>query len=131
MEGRLQALWHKDAIRELTARYCRAVIAGDGAGLAALFVEDGGIESAGEWIRGRDALAGFINGLPSGTLFPMIHNHVIDLDGGEARGYCVVESPSGGLDGQGFVAEYDDTYRLEQDQWRFVERRIRMLKTGL
>lgn len=127
MNDALSARLHKADISELMSRYCQAVIHADGDALAELFVEDGGIETPGNWFRGRKAIAEFITGL-RGSVLPMIHNQVITVEGSRGQGWSVVHSPVGGPGDNGFVAEYSDEYELIDSRWYFRERRINMLK---
>jgi len=122
----------KDAIRELTARYCTAVIEGDGASLAGMFTQDGEMAVAGrEPYRGRAQIGTFISGLGRRNLLPLIHNHVIAVapEGNAASGTCIVQSPISPAGGGGFVARYEDSYVREAGEWRFAQRRIEYLHT--
>jgi hypothetical protein len=127
MDELLATVAAKDAIRELTARYCRHAMDADGAALAALFVEDGWLDSSGTVVKGRAELARYIDGLGPRTVIPLIQNHVITVDGAQARGWCVVVSPVGVPALGGFVAQYDDSYQCEGGEWRFVGRTIEIL----
>lgn len=123
-------LMAKDAIRELTAAYCRAVMRADGSGFAELFVENGRLAIAGgDALVGRHALASYIGSLRPLETLPLIHNHIIAIaaDGGSATGSCVVFSPVGIPELGGFVADYEDSYRHEGGRWRLVTRQITML----
>jgi len=44
LEARIQVLEDKDAIRELTAKYCYAVVRQDSQALLKMFIEDGALE---------------------------------------------------------------------------------------
>jgi ketosteroid isomerase-like protein len=104
LEVRLNDLADREAIRELTSDYCQRVQGGDVEGVVALFCEDGSI---------------FAEMTPK----PFIHNHVIELDGGSARGVCSVEIRLV-QDGRAYDAagHYHDDYRKIAGRWRFQRR---------
>jgi hypothetical protein len=68
-------------------------------------------------------LATYGNSGPNAFL-PVIHNHVIELDGDQATGTCVVESPVRAGKPTGFVSRYEDTYRRVNGRWLFAERKV-------
>ncbi len=123
LEERLSELEARDAIKELTAAYCWHVARAEAEALTDLFVEDGGLAFADDRppVLGRDALLALYQTVKPGSLIPIIHNHIIRIEGKQASGTCVVESrvPDGG-----FVAYYHDTYRRVDGKWKFVVRRF-------
>ena len=126
LEERLRAVEDRDAIRELTARYCHAVAAGDAAGIVSLFCADGVFEMSGRSARGKDELARFYAGVGGPYPIPFIQNHVIDaLEKDTARGRCSVEIRAV-QNGEPYTAAgwYEDEYRREGGAWRFARRKF-------
>lgn len=133
LEARVGAVADREAIRELTARYCQAVVGEDLEALLALFTEDGALEThfppgAGRedtQTSGTDALRAAYAGTAGMSLRPCVHNHVIEVDGDEARGFCSVEIRLVQA-GEAYTAagHYEDTFRREGDGWRFALRKL-------
>lgn len=125
----LQELADREAIRELTHRYAHCVWMGDAAGAAALFAENGVMDTGDRPpLRGRDAIeAEYRRVFPHSGLQPFVHNHIIELDGDRARGTCALDlrATMGGesMIGSGY---YEDEYVREKGQWRFLSRRLHM-----
>jgi len=122
---RLTRLEDKDAIRELTARYCHAVVDGDADTIVGLFCKDGVFRSHTLAPQGHEALRAFYGGGVGGrTHKPFIQNHVIEMTSPvEASGRCSVEIRIV-QDGEAYTGagHYLDRYRLEDGAWRFAER---------
>ena len=115
----------KDEIRELTARYCHAVVDGNADTIVGLFCEDGVFQAHTFVSRGHTALREFYeNGVGGKTHKPFVQNHVIDFKNDtEAFGRCSVEIRV--LEnGEAYTqaGHYNDRYRKERGSWRFVER---------
>jgi len=115
----------KDEIRELTARYCHAVVDGNADTIVGLFCEDGVFQAHTFVSRGHTALREFYeNGVGGKTHKPFVQNHVIDFENDtEAFGRCSVEIRV--LEnGEAYTqaGHYNDRYRKERGSWRFVER---------
>lgn len=133
LERQVRNLADRDAIRELTGIYCRAVTRDDMDGLLALFTEDGSLETSfppgsGQEhtaSRGMDALRKTYEGTAGMQLEPCVHNHVVEVDGDDARGFCSVELRLV-QDGQAYTGagHYEDTFRREDGQWRFRSRKL-------
>ena len=125
LKSRIERLEAKDEIRELTARYCHAVVDGDADAIVALFCRDGVFRAHTFAPQGHDELRAFYAGGVGGrTHKPFVQNHVIELDGdGEAHGRCSVEIRVL-QDGEPYTqaGHYHDRYRKEDGRWRFVER---------
>ncbi len=130
LEQRIQELEDRDAIKELTARYCWHVSHGEGEAVANLFTDDGALLTTDDSfrpVRGRDALVKFYRAAVNqpALALPFIQNHIIDLHGDEASGTCGIEArfTRGGesVTAAGF---YNDRYRRGREGWRFVERKI-------
>ena len=123
---RIQVLEDKDAIRELTARYCYAVARNDLEGVVSLFCEDGEFVMEDRSFSGREGIrAGYGAGMPDPSPKPFIQNHVIEVDGDRASGICAVEirAVQGGEAYTG-AGHYEDEYRREDDGWKFARRRF-------
>lgn len=126
-EQKLREIADREEIRELVSRYAlgiaRAAPVGD------LFTEDGifiqrvpGQEP--QEFRGRAALGPMYAEVAKtvGPL-PMIHNHIIDVQGDEATGQSSIEIRMT-ADGRSMIASgyYDDRYRRVDGRWRFAKR---------
>lgn len=129
-ESRLAVLEAKDSIRELAARYCHAVAAGDLDGLLELFAETAYIEVSIEdeegrygKVEGKPAMRDFYSDMVALRPKPYIHNHCVEVNGARATGKCAVEirglakeytNPNGGY--------YLDAYINEGGTWKFENR---------
>ena len=140
IEKRLDELEHcvnegvaKDAIRELTALYCRNATRGDEEGMVALFTDDAylvthfpadsGQDDVGS--RGTAELRETYKDLDAMRLMPFIHNHIIEVDGEQGRGFCSVEIrlTQAGVAYTG-AGHYEDEYRRVDGSWRFQRREL-------
>ena len=124
LEERIQRIEDRDAIRELTSRYCHAVVEADVDAIVDLFCEDGAMVMGETVNRGGEALRqSYREALADLTPKPMIHNHVIELAGDTATGRCSVELRFV-ENGEAYVASghYDDQYRREGSAWKFARR---------
>ncbi len=126
LEQRIRAIEDREAIRELTARYCRLAVGGRAEEIVELFREDGVMESGDTLGRGRDALLALYR-QSFGALrpIPTVHNHVIELDGDRATGFCSVELR---LVEQGVAVtaagHYEDEFARVDGVWKFARRRL-------
>lgn len=124
LEERITAVEDKDAIRELTARYCHNVATGNGAAVTDLFAEDGAFLMGERRVQGSAELAEFYAALAENPPIPFIQNHVIDsYSPTEAEGRCSVEIRMV-QDGEAVTAAgwYQDKYRKINGSWKFSER---------
>jgi len=125
VESRLATIEARDEIRELTARYCHAVVDGDADAIVVLFCDDGVFRAHTSELRGRAALREFYAaGVGAKTHKPFIQNHVIEFqDDTRASGRCSVEIRVL-QDGQAFTqaGHYFDKYRRIEGRWLFAER---------
>ncbi len=130
LEQRIQELEDRDAIKELTAKYCWHVAHGEGEAVANLFSDDGVLEITGgdtAPVRGREALLKFYRASvrePEAAI-PFIQNHIIVIEGDEAHGTCGIEARFA-RNGESVTAAgyYEDRYRRVNGNWRFVQRKI-------
>ncbi len=122
---RLARVEAKDEIRELTARYCHAVVDGDAEAIVDLFCKDGTFRMRKFAATGDEELRKmYEGGVGNKTHKPFIQNHVIEFENpAEATGRCSVEIRVF-QDGEALTAagHYLDRYRLEDGRWRFAER---------
>lgn len=130
LEESVALLADREEIRDLIATY--ALRAARGVPMADLFTDDGAFithvpgKTARE-VRGREALDQYYRELAAapGHPMPMIHNHLIAVDGDQARGICSVELRTTvgatSMIGSGY---YDDSFRREGGRWKFVERDV-------
>lgn len=124
IEQRLQILEDKDEIRELTARYCYAVVAQDGQVLLAMFTEQGEFHMGAHAWRGQAELPKlYIDQVGQIGPKPFIQNHVIDVAGDRATGRCAVEIRVV-ENGESVTAcgHYEDEYQREDGRWKFAKR---------
>ena len=125
LEDRIEQIESKDAIRELTAQYCHAVVDGDAAKIVSLFSEDGIFRTHNLARQGSKTLMEFYTaGISQKTHKPFIQNHVIDLlDKSKAKGRCFVEIRVN-QDGQTYTqsGHYLDSYIKVNDMREFEER---------
>ena len=125
LETRIEQLEAKDQIRELTARYCHAVVDGDAEQIVSLFCEDGSFKTHNIAPTGRSALTEFYeSGVSGQTHKPFVQNHVIELTSElEAIGRCSVEIRVN-QDGEAYTqaGHYLDKYRKIDGNWKFAER---------
>jgi len=127
VEDRLRRLEDLEAIRALSAEYCRLLDSGDWTGLARLFTSDGefiGLDRA----QGHEALERFFAELAGGGLTAFWHyitNLEIDLDGDQARVRSALWQPCV-QDGVPHVAagHYVDTVVRVDGQWRYRVKRV-------
>jgi uncharacterized protein (TIGR02246 family) len=125
-------LMDREAIRELPRLYCHYLWTGDWQAMANLFTEDATIciEGMEDYaIIGRDKLAKVFRRLGARhTTQPFIHNHVIEMNGGDrATGvayYEIYESNEGVR--RLSAGYYRDQYRKVGGEWKFQFRKIHL-----
>lgn len=128
LEPTVRALADKEAIRDLARRYAHCVWTKDVPGTVNLFADDGEMDT-GERppIRGRAALLDAYQAMITGpSMFPYVHQHLIDLDGDRATGVCYLDLRAtlpGGTRMTGF-GYYDDVYVRAGGEWKFESRRL-------
>jgi uncharacterized protein (TIGR02246 family) len=129
----LRRLLDLEEIRDLARRYAHCVWQRDAAGAAALFAEDGEMDTGDRPpIKGRAAiLTSYQEIFQSQEFRPMVHNHVIDLDGETATGTCYldVQATVEGVDKVG-LGTYQDHYVRTTDGWKFHSRRLTLHDYG-
>jgi uncharacterized protein (TIGR02246 family) len=125
LEDRIQNIEDKDEIRELTAKYCYAVVAQDSEALINMFTEDGVFDMSPQMhFEGREELTKlYSTQIGEVGPKPFIQSHVIKVDGDNATGNCAVEIRL--IDkGEAVTAcgHYNDTYRRVDGEWKFAHR---------
>jgi ketosteroid isomerase-like protein len=118
------------AIQKLIADYNHMVDAGEGDAFAALFTDDGSLDTGFNVVKGSTELRDFAAFVPS--MAPgarhMVTNVSIDGDGAEAtaRLYLQMWQTAGGAVDTKLVisGRYEDTLRRDDDGWRFVTRKM-------
>ncbi len=76
--------------------------------------------------RSRATLRAMYDGVPRGTPpLPMIHNHILEIQGDEATGQCSVEI-RWVEQGESVISSgyYDDSYRRVNGRWMFAKRDV-------
>ncbi|MBP1688527.1 MAG: nuclear transport factor 2 family protein [Deltaproteobacteria bacterium] len=128
VEATVRALADTEAIRDLARRYAHCVWTKDVPGAVGLFTDDGEMDT-GERppIRGRTALLeSYQNMITGPTMYPYVHQHLIDLDGDRATGVCYLDLRATLLDGvrmSGF-GYYHDVYVRVAGEWKFRSRKL-------
>jgi len=133
IEQRIARLEAREQVKELRSTYAWHAARGARDCIAALFTPDGAFETKaqGERVRleGRDAIHAYLEkSMWPDMVFPIIHNHVIDIDGDNAVGTCVMEAFTKGRIAEpfpdGFLGYYHDrAVRQPDGRWLFAERR--------
>lgn len=131
IEQRLNILESREQIKELRARYAWLITRGKIEEVLALFTEDAIFESWAKdrrhHVQGRAALGALMMAADMRrpcTAVPLIHNDIIEIDGDRATGTCVMQTPVGPNQPDGFTGYYHDVMRREQNGWLFAERRF-------
>jgi ketosteroid isomerase-like protein len=128
VEVTVGALADKEAIRDLARRYAHCVWNKDVAGAVSLFTDDGEMDT-GERppIRGRTALLDAYQNMITGpSMYPYVHQHLIDLDGDRASGVCYLDLRATLLDGTAMTGfgYYHDVYVRVGGAWKFRSRKL-------
>ena len=119
---------HRDAIRDLLARYTYSGDRGRVAELAACFAANGVLEYPGARPVGPEAIAASLSSGSRNPQLQFVRHHItnplIEMEGetATARSYFAVYSNIG-LDHSG---TYDDRLAYIETCWRFVHRRVRI-----
>jgi len=129
LEATVRELADLEAIRDLARRYAHYVWQRDAVGAIDLFADDGEMNT-GERppIRGRRALIEAYEAMFASSEFhPMVHNHVVDLQGDVATGTCYLElhARMDGVDKVG-AGHYRDRYVRVGGVWKFASRVLTM-----
>jgi hypothetical protein len=140
LEARIAELEDKVAITALIHRYALCIRMRDKAACQALLCDDAWfelrhvdpedpaadslvtrLEGSAAMVGGYDSEAGAAN-----SVWPMIHNIDVVVDGNRARALCVMASAIWPV-GQQFVGEYHDELVRTEAGWRFASRTYRLI----
>lgn len=120
----------REAIRELACRYAHHVWQRDAAAVAALFTEDGRMETPDlPTLTGRrEIIESYEKIFSDMDLYPFVHNHVVDLDGDAATGTCYLDLRSRTGEHHIMAAGfYQDRYRRVDGHWLIAGRDLTMV----
>ena len=126
LEERVRAIEDREAIRELTARYCQCAVGGDAEDVVGLFTEDGVLDFGEIVEQGRERLlALYRESFRAVRPIPSVHNHVVELDGDRATGYCSLELRMV-ENGEAVTAagHYEDVFERVEGSWKFARRKL-------
>ena len=126
IEERIRALEDREAIRELTARYCQLAVGGRAEEIAALFTREGVMESGDSCVRGQGPLLElYRSSFQTLRPIPSVHNHVVELAGDRATGFCSIELRMV-ENGEAVTAagHYEDAFEREGGVWKFAHRKL-------
>jgi hypothetical protein len=132
VSAELRRLLDENEIRSLALRYAQAADRRDSDALTGLFVEDGAITGSGIDLQTRSAIGQIPAGLSArfDETCHFVFNHLITLDGDEARGevYSSAHHVKHKQDGPSsdliMTIIYRDRYVRRDGAWFFVERDI-------
>lgn len=126
LEERVRAIEDREAIRELTARYCRLAVQGRAEEIVDLFAEDGVMETGDTRERGRSRLLElYRESFMALRPIPTVHNHLVDLQGDRATGFCSLELRMVEK-GEAVTAagHYEDSFVRVGGAWKFAHRKL-------
>jgi len=128
LEATVCELADLEQIRDLARRYAHYVWQNDVQRLIELFTDDGEMDpGVRPPIKGRAALLeGFNQMLLAGSEFrPFIQQHVVELAGDEATGFCYIDLRAA-VAGTSMIGGgwYEDRYTRTPEGWRFSARKV-------
>lgn len=119
------------AIRRLALLYAQGVDRRDSSALAALFTPEARLEGSGVDVHGAVAIAAMPAAMARryDRTYHIVHNHLVELDGDEARGEVYSEAhhltrEADGTSDYVLAITYDDRYVRTEAGWRFSGRRL-------
>ena len=129
IETSFREMTDRETIRDLARRYAHCVWQKDAAGAAALFTEDG-VMNTGDRppLKGRTAiLETYLQIFSESTLCPFVHNHLIELAGDRATGDCYLDLRAT-VEGKAMTGfgHYQDEYVRVDGDWKFQSRELNM-----
>ncbi|RMF24127.1 MAG: nuclear transport factor 2 family protein [Deltaproteobacteria bacterium] len=127
---RVDELDAREQIRDLARRYADCVWRKDVEGAAALFADDGVMDTGDRPpIRGRVRIREeYERAFRDSDFQPFVHNHVIDsLAGDEATGRCYLDLRAT-IEGRSMIGagHYEDRYCRVEGTWYFSSRKLVM-----
>ncbi len=125
---RVDELVARESIRDLARRYADCVWRKDVDGAAALFTENGEMDTGDRpVIRGREQIREeYARSFQGSDFQPFVHNHVIDaLTDDEARGTCYLDLRAT-IEGRSMIGagHYEDRYHRVGGAWLFASRKL-------
>ena len=126
LEARIQEIEDREAIRELTAMYCKCAVQADVDAIVDLFTPDGIMESGDTHVAGHEKLrAMYDEAMGDLRPLPCVHNHIIEVEGDRARGTCTLEL-RGVADGTSQIGagHYEDEFQRLDGGWKFSHRNL-------
>jgi hypothetical protein len=128
----LARLVDEAAIRRLALRYAQSVDRRDGAALAELFLPEARLDGSGVDVRGAAAIAAMPAAMARryARTYHIVHNHLVELDGEEARGEVYSEAHHLTVEADGAASDYvlaityADRYVRWNSGWRFAGRTL-------
>lgn len=131
LRQKVEELWDREQIKELTYAYGRCIERQDAEGMAQLFTADGEIDftSLGRGVhRGHEAIRAFYTSTWPLRIKPFFTNHVITFHGsGRASGTCCFENR--GVQGKESMigaGRLHDEYEKVDGVWKFRSRRVEL-----
>lgn len=126
LEERIRAIEDRNAVIDLTNRYCQLAVSGKAEDIARLFTRNGIMESGDIREQGQARLlALYRDSLSSLRPIPFVQNHVVTLDGDRATGFCSLElrmvEQGEAVTAAGY---YDDVFEREDGVWKFAHRKL-------
>ena len=119
----LQLLADREAIKELTAKYARHVVTGNGRAVGGLYCEEGRFTAGKFDCVGREAIQDLLETqIKPGKNMPLVTDHIIEIRGEEATCYSIMFTPWFRSQFPGFCGAYNDKLRKINGEWLFVER---------
>ncbi len=131
LRKKVEELWNREKIRELTYAYGQCIERQDADGMARLFTEEATVDfsSLGRGVhRGREAIKAFYESTWPLKVRPFFTNHVLEfLDESHARGTCSFENRAvqGGESLMG-AGRLHDEYEKVGGEWKFRSRRVEL-----
>lgn len=131
LRQKVEELWDREQIRELTYAYGRCIERQDAEGMAQLFTADGEVDftSLGRGVhKGQAAIRAFYASTWPLRVKPFFTNHVITFHGpGRASGTCCFENR--GVQGEESMigaGRLHDEYEKVEGTWKFRSRRVEL-----
>ncbi len=129
LHTKVEALWAREMIKELTYAYGRCIERQDAEGMAQLFTKHGEVDFSGLGRgvhTGHAAIGAFYTTTWPLRLRAFFSNHVIELlRDGKARGTCCFENRGvQGAESMIGAGRLHDEYEKVGEEWKFRSRRV-------
>ena len=131
LERKVNELWEKEKIRELTYRYGQTIERRDEEAMSRLYTEDGTVDFSETGLgvhRGRANIKDFYATTWTQRVKAFFTNHLIEIiDDRHARGVCCYENRAvrNGESVMG-AGRLHDEYEKVEGQWKFRSRRLEL-----